>query len=365
LLEDWHDAPVLWMSGRDEIRLKHDEVAKLRMFVEQGGMVFGNADCSRKAFADSFRKLGMEMFPAYEFRELPPTHVVFTGEQFKRDKWPAAPFLQGLSNGVRELMVLAAGDFGQGFQVRSFAGPRTEPMSQATANLFLYAVDKSNLRNKGENYLIARPGSAKADKKIKVARLKYGGNWDPEPGGWRRLDNYMVKGHKTDLVIETVELGDGNLARGGYTVADLTGTTPVHFSEKQQAELKEYVDGGGTLVVDAAGGAAEFGLAAEAMLKQLFPAAGDLPMLATSHPVFSSEEKIASFEYRNFARKQLGNIKTPRLRGFEVNKRTRVFFSPEDLGAGLVGQEVDGIYGYAPPTALRMMAGMLLYAGEK
>ena len=45
----------------------------------------------------------------------------------------------------------------------------------------------------------------------------------------------------------------------------------------------------------------------------MFPAAGDLPMLAASHPVFAGDEKISSFEYRPYAMKQLGNIKTPRL----------------------------------------------------
>ncbi|MFI5381698.1 MAG: DUF4159 domain-containing protein, partial [Tepidisphaerales bacterium] len=316
-LEDWHDAPVLWMSGRDEIQFNKEEVAKLRSFVEQGGLILGNADCSRKAFAESFRKLGQEMFPLYEFRELPPGHVVYTGQQFKRDHWPAAPFMQGLSNGVRELMVLANSDFGLGFQVRSFASPRTEPIAQATANLFLYAVDKRNLRNKGESYLIERRRDVKVEQTIKLARLKYGGNCDPEPGGWRRLGNYMVNQHGADLAVESVELGDGKLTQGGYAAAHLTGTAKFHLSETQQAELKQYVDGGGTLVVDAAGGAPDFGLSAEAMLKQVFPGAGDLPMLAASHPVFAGDEKITSFEYRPYAMKQLGNTKTPRLRGFE------------------------------------------------
>ena len=42
--------------------------------------------------------------------------------------------------------------------------------------------------------------------------------------------------------------------------------------------------------------------------------------------------------------------------------RFGVFYSREDLSTGLVGQSVDGIYGYEPATATRLMRAMLLYA---
>ena len=40
-----------------------------------------------------------------------------------------------------------------------------------------------------------------------------------------------------------------------------------------------------------------------------------------------------------------------------------VFYSREDLTAGLVGEQVDGIVGYDPvPQAAQMMANIILYA---
>ena len=45
-----------------------------------------------------------------------------------------------------------------------------------------------------------------------------------------------------------------------------------------------------------------------------------------------------------------------------MDKRPAVFYSPEDLTAGLVGQPVDGIFGYAPESATPLMRNMLLYA---
>ena len=362
-MDDWHDAPIMWMSGRDEINLKKDEVEKLKRFVQEGGLIFGNADCGKKQFIDGFKKLGQQLFPMYEFRELPESHAIYTNQQFRRDAWPKPPFMQGLSNGVRELMVLAPNDVGRLFQVQSFAGPN-EGNAQAVSNLFLYTVDKTPL-NRGQNHIVRRRADAKVEKTIKVARLEYAGNWDPEPGGWWRLANYMVNQHKTDLQVETVKLGDGKLSGGGYNVAHLTGTTKLKLPEAQQQELKDFVDKGGTLVVDAAGGAAEFGLTSEQMLNTLFQQAGGIPVLAASHPVYAAADKLTDFVYRPFAKKQIGNMKGPRIRGFEIAKKVRVFYSPEDLSAGIMGKNMDGIFGYDPKTATSIMADILIYSTQK
>ena len=40
-------------------------------------------------------------------------------------------------------------------------------------------------------------------------------------------------------------------------------------------------------------------------------------------------------------------------------------YSKEDLSVGLVGQPVDGIIGYDPPTATTLMSKVLMYATER
>ena len=61
-----------------------------------------------------------------------------------------------------------------------------------------------------------------------------------------------------------------------------------------------------------------------------------------------------------------GDPGQPHLQGIRVGDRTAVFFSPEDLSAGLVGNDGDGIVGYAPDTATALMRNVLLYAdGER
>ena len=59
-----------------------------------------------------------------------------------------------------------------------------------------------------------------------------------------------------------------------------------------------------------------------------------------------------------------GSAKMPQLRGITINGRIAVFFSREDLSAGLVGEPVDGIAGYSPATASELMTNLLLYASK-
>jgi len=41
-----------------------------------------------------------------------------------------------------------------------------------------------------------------------------------------------------------------------------------------------------------------------------------------------------------------------------------VIYSREDLSVGLVGQEIDGVIGYSPATATKLMARILKYASS-
>ena len=359
-VDDLHDAPVLYISGADELKFTPDEQAKLHAFVEQGGMIVGNADCGSEKFSKSFEKLGTDLFK-YEFRHLPPNHIIFTDEQYTTKKWKVHPKLRAMTNGVREIMVLIPDiDAGRGWQTDSTK--TREESFQLAADLFLYSIDKKNLRYKGDTYIV-HPNSTPATKKLTVARIETDGNWDPEPGAWKRLSAIMHNQNGTDLTIESVKVGAGKLAT--YKIAALTGTTKLLLNESQRKELKDFVGKGGTLVVDAAGGSTEFAESAEAELQAIFPSAKkDMASpLPPNSPVYSTGNKITDVVYRTFAKRSIvGKTKTPRIKGIMDGSRVGVFYSREDLTGGLVGEQVDGIVGYDPATATALMQNIVLYA---
>ncbi len=361
--EELHDAPILYIAGDQALSFKPEEIDKLRQYVEEGGMIIGNADCGSRNFASSFIELGKQLFPSYEFRDLPDDHSIHTMQQFTQQSKRKMVNVKGLSNGTREMLLLfPQADPSRAWQTKQSGGK--EELFQVLANIFLYAVDKQNLRNKGETYLVKDDPKIKADRTIKVARLAYTGNWNPEPAGWRRLTTIMKNDNKVALTVNDVKLGEGKLTDA--KVAHLTGTTKFNLDDKQREELKAFITGGGTLVIDAAGGSSEFIQSVEQQLSILFPIEFKQleQALPQDHPIYTIPgNAIQDIGYRAYARQNLiGNARMGRVRGLTIDNRLAVVYSREDLTTGLVGQPVDGILGYDPKTASKLMANILLYS---
>jgi hypothetical protein len=365
-VEDWHDAPILYMSGNQALHFTPEELAKLRTYVEEGGLILGSADCGNPLFAQSFRKLGTQLFKTYEFSPVGPSDVIMHNEQFNAVKWRRKPTLLGLSNGARYLMLLIPdADPAKAWQMEEMTG--REELFQLGGNICLYAVDKTGAYVKGDTYIVTPDVRFKAVKTIDVARIEYEGNWNPEPGGWRRLSAVMHNRDSLDVNAVGVDPAKGSLA--GKKIAHLTGTDRFRLTAPAIAALQQFIKDGGTLIVDAAGGdaGAGKGACADAEEKALQAIFGDDAQqlhdsLPADSPVYTTGGKLGDVKYRSFAKQTLGNLKSPRLRGITQNGRLVCIYSPEDLSLGLVGEPVDGIMGYSPETATELMRKILLVA---
>jgi len=426
--DDLHEAPVLYIGGDQAMDFSPADSAKLRLFVEQGGLILGNADCDSANFSRGFLKLGKTLFPQYEFRQLPDTHPIFS-EQFRANNWRTRPSVVGLSNGVRELMLLPKADLSRAFQAQN-SQVRPE-LFQLADDIVLYSVDTRGLAHKGETYTVAEDATIPVARTLKIARLQYDGNWDPEPGGWRRLAAILHNDRSIALKVDAVKLGDGSLitppaptqsvarpsdkeirqmavkrippavlsaaaaddpdkeqalikaqieaihkeldaaaalravGNANFTIAHLTGTDELKLTDAQREELKKFVEAGGTLIIDAAGGSTTFAASAEQMLRDTFGSdAGQIesPLLPDC-PIYQQPGRaIDPVEYRQFARSRISNTRTPQLRGIRIGPRLAVIWSREDLSPGLVGEPVDGITGYTPASATDLMTNIVLHA---
>jgi hypothetical protein len=422
-VDDFHDAPVLYMAGNQKLALPQATVDKIKQYIEEGGLLFGQSDCSSKEFNESFIALGKRMFPMYEFRELPAEHPIYTRQQFLRKNWKNPPSVLGLSNGTRELMItLPNADIARNWQMGTYLGK--EETFQVMNGIVLYAVDRQNLKYKGGTHVVrvdpANGGGGGGGRVIKVARLEFNGNWNPEPAGWPRLSAILQKQQQGQIVTEAVKLGEGKLDASVYHIAHLTGTGQFAFTKDQLNELKKYVLKGGVVLCDAAGGNTEFAASASDQLDNIItgskfepinaddpamaagkgPDAAAAPMI-TSTPIVQPENSMAAaatqastqpagrslfppvpaaatqpattqaitkvllpggfpVEYRSFARARLGSTDNLRLKGLKFRKKWAVVYSAEDLSTGLVGQQVDGIYGYTPACATEIMRRLVL-----
>ena len=356
-LSDMLDSPIIYVAGTNALNFDDTEKAKLKAYVEAGGMIVGSGECNAGAFNASFRKLATELFPAYEFRELPQDHPLYN-TAFPRSKWRTKQSMMGLTNGVRELMLLIpSADPGKQWQSRGVMGK--EEYWQMGGAIFLYASESKNLAYRGDNHLVPLDKKITATRSLAIHRVEHPANWNPEPAGWDRINNIVHNDQKVDLKFDTVKLGAGQLPAGG--IAHITGTAGFTMSEEKRAELKKFVEGGGTLLVDAAGGATGFATSAEEMLNATF-GGGSLKVLPPGHPLYSiTGKKIDSVRYRRAAFSVLGTLRTPRLQGIEINGRLAVIYSREDLSAGMVGESMEGIVGYEPESVAELMTAIVAY----
>lgn len=369
------ESPLLYAVSDKAPTLDADQKAKLKAYIDQGGLLACVQEGAGDEFARSIIALAAELYPAYKFRDLPDNHPVYS---FNFPSNRVADPIKALSNGIRELIVLyPSGDASWKWQ--SAAGgflPKNSPYA-TLANLWLYVTDRANPRFKGEDtWIVSNPG-VQAERKARVVRIRHGGNWDPEPGGWERMANIMHNFDQCDLQTEIFPpvpvapaspSGDArpatrpSLDLSSFHVAHITDTKTVSLVPGMKTVLKRYIDGGGMLLLDAAGGSPEAGGSFEVLMRELYPNVAIVP-LPLDHPIYHATgfggQEIQRVNYRRSTDTQ--TIRIPKLKAVMLDKKLIAVISYEDLSAGLVGYSTAGVTGYTSASAVDLVRNIILW----
>ena len=362
---EWHDAPILYISGYKAPKFTGRDIAAIRTFVHRGGTVLSVAQCRGGGFTEGMYDAYGKMFPKYKPAPCPPEHELYSIHYRLR----GAPRLTVVSNGVRPLAIHAGDDLSLSWQQRRYATRKHD--FQVAANVFMYVTDKGTaLRRRGTTLWPAEATEPPA-RTVALARLEYEGNCDPEPLAYERFSRLMALETRTGVkVLGPMAVSD--LAASGARLAVLTGTGKFKLSADQIKALKAFVTGGGTLFIDVAGGEKPgagkgFANSVETILAAALPGT-KLKRLATTSPLYMlSEMEIKRVRWRRSTRVRSIGGKGPMLETIVVNGRPGVIFSRHDVTAGLLGTPVAGIYGYHPGdvkdpgTAFRLMRNIVLY----
>jgi hypothetical protein len=353
-ISDWHDAPILYISGAKASKFSKAQIAKLREFVLQGGTILSEAAGNSGDFTLDMQNVYREMFPDRPLQRLADDHPIYN--MYFQPKGPSG--VAGISNGVRTMVLHSPRELSKAMQI----GQRKDNKAwfELLANICFLATDKGILSRRGVSHF-PKAKQFEPTATIALARLKYDGNHDPEPMGWERLRILMGNRYRIDLrVSESLEIEQ--LDAKSHPIAAMTGTGDFTLSEAERKVLKKYFRKGGTLIIDAAGGSRKFNRSVEKQIINL-PDNGIYAPLGSIHPIYHRPAGIGKVTYRRDFALALGESRNqPLLRVVVSGERFAIIHSREDLSAALVGYQHHGIRGYSPKSAEALMTNILCYA---
>jgi hypothetical protein len=346
----WSDAPLLFITSDKAPTFRDADVDKIREFVNWGGIVFTHAERGSPDFNNFVEDLARRAFPQYTYGPIPESHPVYT---FHKALTPR-PQLMGVSNGSRLLLVHSPKEIADKWQTRP--PDRLKLSSDIAINVAVYATRPTELRNRLTSPYVPAPTDQPAGV-VPLARVKYKGNWDPEPAAWERFGRLMQL--QTGVFVKAVPAATDEMNYENFPIAHLTGTEAPNLSDLDAETLRTFVDQGGLLIIDACGGSDEFGNAVTSqVLPRLFPRSVPEPLTGDSSIISSSMPGMKDLS------KPLYRPETPRERQMLMLRygKGTVVFSPLDITSGLLGATTAGIKGYQPQYAQDLAQNMVFWA---
>ena len=354
---DWTDSPILYMASDKPPKLTDDDRRKLKAYIENGGMLLTQADGGGADFSKFVEDLGHQLFPQYHWIDLPADHVLYSVSYHITDRPPA----RAITNGSRILMLHWPTDVTKYWQLRQDRIQR--PAFELGVNLALYASGKSELKNRLESDILAMPQD-KPSASMSLARIRYGGNWDPEPAAWPRARRWFRQQTGLDIDPETVRLED--LDDSKAHIAHLIGTGKLNLTDAQIQSAKKYVENGGMLLIEPCGMPDEFLQSVhDDFLIRMFPAARLDPVADTNPLVTASGNGMTDVSHpavRQFVRSYTDV--TDWRPSIMREGQGVIIILPLDMTSGLLGADNWGIAGYESDYALQLMKNIVLWTWD-
>ncbi|MCY2926973.1 MAG: DUF4159 domain-containing protein, partial [Planctomycetota bacterium] len=359
---EWHDAPILLLTGARKPNFTPANLESLRTYVAQGGMIFSVTECDGDSFDKGMREVYKALFPKYELARAGPKHEIFSS----RSGFTIATDTQIhiMSNGMRPLVIHTDQDLVKSWQVRQTTSERINFELAGAVVHYVMLDTKTMASPRGQG---AWPGDdavlAELTGGLKIARLQHSGNCDPEPLALKRFA--LVGKLKDGISLEPTDLMPiVDLPASEAKIATLVSTGSFSLPDSDLDILRDFVTRGGTLLFEGAGGNESFLKSALAVVSKMFP--GEAPqLLPPDHRLYRTGVVIKSVMYRPKTIRRLGRIDTPRLIGLSVGGKVRVIISPEDISGGLLGVPFSSVDGYRPQSAQAIMRNIVAYAHVK
>ncbi len=353
----WLDVPVAYIASDESVELSEAGFNNLMIYLDLGGVLVASPEAPSKAFEQSIHDLAGRMYPGLTFERVGEDHplmgLVFPVElQVDRRPWV-------LSNGVRDLMVLAPGDWGMVLQ--SGRNAKDTGAKQIMANLHALVTGRGQSDDDTGPVFVPRVAIPSRGQ-LNVTRAVDSQQDMVEPLVWLPLVNRMYNDTGLELVgqgMPTEEIGNADTA-----LVYLGGALPKRLTAEQVRAVVRYIRGGGTVFVESIGGRGRY---TDVILAQLEAVFGEQAVpLDHNHPVITGEGFAGgtdrrSVVYRRYSTLNRGLVEEPRLEAIMIDGRAAVIASREDISMAVLGARWWGIDGYETDSARGLLSNMVLY----
>ncbi len=362
-VEDLLQAPIAYINGHEFPVFSPTARARLREYVEQGGVIVAEACCGRKDFDRGFRALMKELFPEpeLELKPLADDHAVWRSK-YRLDPGPHP--LWGIEHGCRTVVIYSPDDLSCYWnQLENVPGnPGVRSATALGQNIVDYITGRElpadklavrDLTDFKEDHI--RAGA------LRIAKLRHAGDWNIAPLAIPNLTTTLRDKLKFDVVINHKELIPRDPSLVHYPLIYLHGRTAVDFTEEDKVALRRHLSpGGGTLFADAACGSPTFDAAFRRLVAELMP---DHPL----EPIPKHDDfftKKLGYDLSDCRRTPAagGIADFPDLEGVKVDGRWAIIYSKLDLGCALQKQAGIECKGYTHESALKIATNIVLYA---
>jgi len=369
------ELPIVYLTGWKPLPDFDDgTIARMRQYLIDGGTWVIHSNCGRPEFNQSFEKQIARMFPDRELAAIPTDHQIFqayhkiTEMRVRKDKDPwktIPPLLKTVNIGTRAAVIFSPIDLSCGWDAE--ANPieggilyHQVDALKLGANITTYCLAEYQYGRFFAHAKVYHQADIKTRDQLVLGQLVHNGDWDPTPHGLPNLLKTIDQSTTLNVQFKRTPVDPEKGDLFSFPVIYMSGQRAFAFSDVAAKRLREYLDNGGTLVVDCAIGSSEFDKSFREQIKKVY-ADRPLKLLPADHPIMSFVNDTKRIQLAPLGKALLPAINSPQLEAIEIEGVLRVVYSPLSMSAGW--EQLPRAYdkGYADSDALKLGVNVMMY----
>ncbi|MDB5303158.1 MAG: hypothetical protein JWM97_707, partial [Phycisphaerales bacterium] len=371
------DLPIIYFTGWKPLPQFDDgTIQHLRQYLMDGGTWVVHSNCGRPEFNESFRREIKRIFPDRELAAIPTDHPLFsayhkiTEMRVCKGKEPMKaipPYLEVINIGTRAAVIFSPIDLSCGWDAEAHPIEggilyKQEDALKMGANIVTYCLAEYQYGRFFDHQKVYHQAADATRDQLVLGQIVHNGDWDSTPHGIPNLLKTIDQSTTLHVQFKRVPVDPEKADIFSFPVLLMTGQRTFSFTPETRKRLRQYLDRGGTMIVDDVVGSSEFDAAFRKEIKEIY-ADKALTPLPADHPLFTFINDVTKVKLSPLAAQLIGaDTVPPRLEVIQIDGQIPVIYSPLSMSAGW--EQLPRAYdkGYADEDALKLGVNVFMYA---